>query len=79
MRESKSTYTYTCDRCGKKAHFRDESADDLEETARWQSLNTGMFSLIGGQMFDLCPDCFESFKKEFMTWLPPAFRKALDG
>lgn len=80
MRESQTTYTLTCDRCGLKAVFHSENDDEMHQYVQWKSIGTGMFvSLLMRDSIsvDLCPDCIVAFRKDFMQWLPPAFKKAM--
>lgn len=76
-REARTEYTLICGRCKSQKIFSSESKDDIEEHTKWQCLNTSFLPFFG-RSFDLCPECFEAFKKEFMDWLPPAFREAFD-
>ena len=81
MRDYQTTYTFTCDRCARKAVFHSENQEEMREYMAWKNIGTDsllwFFERGGGISVDLCPDCIAAFKKEFMEWLPPAFKKAL--
>lgn len=76
-RDSKTEFILICDRCKKQKSFFSENHEDMEEMAKWQSLNTSPLFMFG-KSFDLCPECFSEFKDTFLEWLPPAFRQAFD-
>lgn len=77
MRTSKTTYTLTCDRCGHQETVHDDNKEEMEAASKWKNLNTGAIFFFSSS-FDLCPDCYEVFKEEFMSFLPPAFKNAFD-
>jgi len=76
-RKIATTYTFTCDRCGKVSVFQSKNEEELKQARLWQQLNTSFLPFLG-ESFDFCPECYEVFQKDFMEWIPPAFRKALD-
>lgn len=81
MRKYQSIYINTCDRCGYTATFHSENDTEMREANKWKTLGGDTFAslLTHEKSFDLCPKCYDEFQKEFMEWLPPAFRKALGG
>ena len=76
-RDSKSTYTVTCDRCGKQLVADSENTEQLKQMSEWKSLNSGFF-LFSGDSFDFCPECYQAFKEWFKGWMPPSIKKAFE-
>ncbi len=73
-----SIYTCTCDRCTKQAVYHSNVENEMKDLAKWTHLSEKAFILFGKTVY-LCPKCYEVFEKEFMNFLPPAFKKAMEG